>query len=64
MAKSEKKGGSASKMAEGNVKLGEIQTAASSTMEPRSYARGYPIQPDVVIPGQFSLKGRRSPGKE
>lgn len=45
MAKSTPKGKGderAEKIAHGNVRMGEIQTAAASTMEPADYQGGYP----------------------
>jgi len=59
MAKS-KGSTSASKMPDTNAKLGEIFTAAKSTMEPKSYEEGYPIQSTAVYPGKFGLsRGKR-----
>ena len=61
MAKS--KGGktSATKMAEGNIKVAEIETAAKSTMGPHSYEKGYPHQPTAIYPGKFNV-GKGKPG--
>ena len=53
---------SAGKMnAEENVKLGDIYSAAKSTMGPTSYEKGYPHQATAIYPGKFHV-GRGKPG--
>jgi hypothetical protein len=65
MAKSEKKGTSAAKMAEGNIRVrgSDIETAATSTMEPADYSGGYPHQRNLIYQGKFSISKGKPGGK-
>jgi hypothetical protein len=48
MAKGSKGKSSGEVMPAGSVKMADIKTAASSTMEPRDFEKGYPSQPGVL----------------
>ena len=65
MAKSEKKGTSAAKMAEGNVRVGgsDIESAATSTFEPADYSGGYPHQRNLIYQGKLSVSRGKPGGK-
>ena len=44
-----------------NTRLGDIYTAAKSTMEPKSYAEGYPANPGELLNQNFADHKRTRP---
>lgn len=47
----------------GNTKMGDIHTAAKSTMEACDYSQGYPMRPGALQNTNFSGKSRNAGGK-
>lgn len=46
-----------------NVRLGDIETAAKSTMKDADYSQGYPHQKDAIYQGRPAITRGRPGGK-
>jgi len=51
--------GNPTSIATGNIKMGEIQTAASGSMGPRDYSEGYPSEPTAQLSNKNVKFGRK-----